>query len=229
MFVDVRQVRSNSFVTFGAGSAGVISNRIQPMKNIVLVLILSTAFVSLAAAQQTTEKELSRTENGQGIIVYSEGGAFMIQGPTGWVADSERGQRLGICCVFYAEGATWDDAETVIYPNIATKRPGQNTLKEFMDYDLSGFRESNPAMTYEEGPDIPLRNHAVAKTRLFHGVNKGSSEAIAYIDEDKVIALVVVSSRTQKGLNAAMPLLREMLQTYSHMDVRFTSGAKPAN
>lgn len=199
------------------------------MKRTVLLLIASAAFGLLATAQQNSGKQLKQSNSGPGVIVYSEGGAFMIQGPKSWIADSETGQRLGICCVFYPKGSTWDDAETVIYPNIATKADGQKTLKEFMENDLSDFRQNNPSMKYEDGPDISLKNNRVAKVRFFYGVNKGSSEAIAYIDEEKVIALVVVSSRTQTALNGAMPLLREMLQTYSHMDVRFASGAKPAN
>jgi hypothetical protein len=36
----------------------------------------------------------------------------------------------------------------------------------------------------------------------------------AYIDEEKIIALVVVSSKTGKGLNSAMSLLRTVLETY---------------
>ena len=198
------------------------------MKRTVLVLIASAAFALLATAQKNSEKQ-PKSNDGPGVIVYSEGGAFMIQGPNGWIADSETGQRLGICCVFYPKGSTWDNAETVIYPNIATKRDKQKTLKEFMDNDLSDFRQNNPSMKYDDGPGIALKDNRVAKVRFFYGVNKGSSEAIAYIDEEKVIALVVVSSRTQTALNGAMPLLREMLQTYSHMDVRFASGAKSAN
>jgi len=52
--------------------------------------------------------------------------------------------------------------------------------------------------------------------RYFHGVNQGSSEAVAYIDEEKIIALVVLSSKTEKGLVKALPLLAETLETYKY-------------
>jgi len=52
--------------------------------------------------------------------------------------------------------------------------------------------------------------------RYFHGVNQGSSEAVAYIDEEKIIALVVLSSKTEKGLLKAMPLLARVLETYKY-------------
>lgn len=134
-----------------------------------------------------------------------------------------------MCCVYYPEGATWNTAETVLYPNIATKGTGQKTLKEFMDHDLADFREHNPEMTFDEADDIPLKNKRAAKLRYFYGVNNGSSEAIAYIDEQKIISLVVVSSKSIKGLKDAIPLLSDVLQTYAYMDVKFGDGAKPAN
>jgi hypothetical protein len=83
-----------------------------------------------------------------------------------------------------------------------------------MDSDLAQSRQDNPGMSYVDGEDIPLDGRT-AKLRYFHGVNKGSSEAVAYIDEEKIIALVVLSSKTEKGLNEALPLLRRVLETYT--------------
>jgi hypothetical protein len=88
-----------------------------------------------------------------------------------------------------------------------------------MDLDLARFRKDNPGMSYVDG-DIPFKGRT-AKLRYFHGVNQGSSEAVAYIDEEKIIALVVLSSKTEKGLVEALPLLLGVLETYSY-------GAKAA-
>jgi hypothetical protein len=191
-------------------------------------LIVLVSLMSSAVCQHTNPSEKHASDqNGGAAIIYSEGGAFMIEGPTGWVIDHEIGQQMGTCCVYYPEGATWDNAETVMYPSIATKAPGQKTLKEFMDYDLSEFRERNPGMSYEDGEEVPLKAHRIAKVRYFYNVNQGSSEAVAYVDEEKIIALVVVSSKTKTGLNETIPLLRSALQTYAYIDVRFANGTKP--
>jgi len=195
------------------------------MKLAALLLILGTLVPPLEGQNNTGSQ--NQSSSGAGVIVYGEGGAFLIQGPKGWIADHETGQQMRICCVFYPSGSTFDEAETVIYPNIAAKGPDQANLKELMEYDLSEFRDHNPGMTYEDAADLSLKNKRVAKLRYFHGVNKGSSEAIAYIDEEKVIALEVVSSKTQKGLDGAIPLLQEMLQTYSYMDVKFAPKHGP--
>jgi hypothetical protein len=82
-------------------------------------------------------------------------------------------------------------------------------------------------MTYEDGSDIRMKNKRVAKIRYFYGVNKHSSEAIAYIDEEKIIAVIVISSKTQRGLDGAMPRFRGMFETYSYMDAKFAPGAAP--
>lgn len=193
--------------------------KITGLASIVLLLTFATA------AQ--TDKDAHPQSSGPGVIVYAEGGAFVIEGPKGWIADHDTGQKMGICCVFYPEGATFDDATTIIYPNIATKGSGQANLKELMAYDLAEFQQNNPDMTYDDAPDLAMKNKRIAKVRYFHGVNKGSSEATAYIDEDKIVAMVVVSSRTQKGLDDAMPILRDMLQSYAYMDVKFAPGAAP--
>ena len=181
--------------------------------------------IGLASAQQIAAKaEDSARQKDGAAIVYAEGGGFMMSGPRGWIADRAVGERLGTCCVYYPEGSTWDNAETVMYPNIATKREGQKTLKEFMANDLAGFQKDNPEMTFTDGEPISLKDKRSALVRYFYGVNQKSFEAVAYIDQENVIALIVVSPKTQKGLSNAMPLLREVLQNYAYMNVHIVKS-----
>ncbi len=200
------------------------------MKHTLLMPILLIGLACLASSQQTNAKpEDNARQKDAAAIIYAEGGAFVMAGPKGWIADHAVGESLGVCCVYYPEGSTWDNAETVMYPNIATKRRGQQTLKEFMDYDLAEFRKNNPKMTFVDGEKISLKNNRTAILRYFSGINQSAYEVVAYIDEEKIVALVVLSSKTQKGLNDCMPLLRETLQTYAFMNVEFRNGdgAKP--
>ena len=190
---------------------------------ILLISLLATAF-----SQQQNSAPAKAQDSG-GAILYSQGGAFLVAGPKGWIMDTKVGQQLGTCCVYYPQGSTWDDAATILYPSIVTKGPGQRTIDEFMASDLDDFRGHNPGMSFEEGSDLSLKNGRLAKIRYFYKVNHGSSEGVAYIDEDKIIALVVVSSRSKKGLNENLPQFRSALQTYAYMDVRFSKGADPGN
>ena len=196
------------------------------MKHLALLPVILSLLVS-AFPQQKNDTPKSDPGQGDGVpLLYSEGGAFLIEGPKGWILDQDTGKQIGTCCVYYPHGSTWDNAETVMYPSIVTKGPGQQTLGEFMKSDLAGFRKHDPAMSYEDAPDIALQHNRVAKVRVFDGVNRGSCEAVAYIDEEKIIALFVVSSKTRKGLEESMPLLRSALQTYMYMDVKSGKGSK---
>jgi hypothetical protein len=158
--------------------------------------------------------------------MYRDGAGFFIDVPKGWVVDQEVGKRHGTCCVYYPKGTTWESAETVMYPNIATKGPGQRTIDEFMESDLKSFRTHDPEMKYEDAKDIPLQNNRVAKVRVFHDVNRGSSEAVAYVDEEKIIAIFVMSSKTEKELNDSMPLFRSAVQSYTCMNVRTSEDTR---
>ena len=178
-----------------------------------LVHVMVAAALTLPAVSQQTKPKQGKDGKNHTVILQSEGGSFAIEGPKDWIADRKVGRRLGVCCVYYPKGS-WDTAETIMYPNIVTKGPGQATLRELMDSDLAKFRKDNPGMSYVDG-DIPF-NGRNAKLRYFHGVNQGSAEAVAYIDEEKIIALVVLSSKTEKGLVEALPLLLGVLETYSY-------------
>ena len=176
-----------------------------------LVLVMVAAVLTMPVVSQQSKPKQGTSGKNHTVILQSEGGSFAIEGPKDWIADRKVGRRLGVCCVYYPKGS-WDTAETIMYPNIVTKGPGRTTLQELMDSDLATFRKDNPGMSYVDG-DLPFNNRT-AKVRYFRGVNQGSSEAVAYIDEEKIIALVVLSSKTEKGLIEALPLLLGVLETY---------------
>ncbi len=184
-------------------------------------LVLVALFLQLLtpAHSQRPINEINNHWNRVGPpVVYSDGGGFVIDGPKGWTRDRKTGRRLGMCCVYYPSGKTWNNAPTVMYPNLATKGPQQQTLEEFMATDLANFRKHNPQMTYEDAPDIALSQGRVAKVRYFYNVNRSSSEAVAYIDEEKIIALFTVSSRTKQDLTDSQPQMQAALQTYTYLD-----------
>jgi hypothetical protein len=129
---------------------------------------------------------------------------------------------MGTCCVLYPEGTSWERAASVIYPNIAEKQPGQ-TLQQLMESDVSGFRQRFPKMNVAEARDLPAGDSQQAKVRFFYGVNQGSYELVAYVDEPQVVALLVLSSRSKEAMGEALPAFREVLKSYVYMEM--TSGA----
>jgi hypothetical protein len=180
----------------------------------------STPTPNLSTSQLKVPSTSASQENA--AIIYSDHGGFMISVPKGWVLDRATGQKMGTCCVLYPQGSSWDQVDSVIYPNIAEKQPGQ-TLQQLMANDLDGFRQRFPKMNVVEARDLPAGESTAAKVRVFYGVNQGSYELVAYVDEPQVVALLVLSSRSREALGEALPAFREVLKSYVYMDM--TTGA----
>ncbi len=180
----------------------------------------STPTANLSTSQLKVPSASASQENA--AIIYSDHGGFMISVPKGWVLDRATGQKMGTCCVLYPQGSSWDEADSVIYPNIAEKQSGQ-TLQQLMANDLDGFRQRFPKMNVVEARDLPAGESGAAKVRVFYGVNQGSYELVAYVDEPQVVALLVLSSRSKEALGEALPAFREVLKSYVYMDM--TTGA----
>ncbi len=193
--------------------------------SLLAFLLLNTAVPSpgvsnISRAQLKMPSPTAPQQNA--AIIYSDHGGFMISVPKGWVLDRATGQKMGTCCVLYPQGSSWDQAESVIYPNIAEKQPGQ-TLPELMANDVAGFRQRFPKMNVVEAHDLPAGDSQLAKVRFYYGVNQGSYELVAYVDEPQVVALLVLSSRSKEAMGEALPAFREVLKSYVYMDM--TTGA----
>ncbi|HLK32425.1 MAG TPA: hypothetical protein VKT29_05005 [Terriglobales bacterium] len=188
----------------------------------VLLLNLTTPATVPSAASVPKLKMPTVAEQQSAAIIYSEHGGFMVSVPKGWVLDRATGERMGTCCVLYPQGSSWDQADSVIYPNIAEKQQGQ-TLQQLMESDLAGFRQRFPKMNVVEARDLPAGDSQLAKVRFYYGVNQGSYELVAYVDEPQVVALLVLSSRSKEAMGEALPAFREVLKSYVYMDM--ASGA----
>ena len=191
---------------------------------LAFLLLNSTVPSTVTPSISTSRLKMPSTAATQqnAAIIYSDHGGFMISVPQGWVLDRTTGEKMGTCCVLYPRGSSWDQADSVIYPNIAEKQAGQS-LQQLMASDLDGFRQRFPKMNVVEAKDLPAGDSQLAKVRFFYGVNQGSYELVAYVDEPQVVALLVLSSRSKEALGEALPAFREVLKSYVYMDM--TTGA----
>jgi hypothetical protein len=191
---------------------------------LAFLLLNSTVPSTVAPSISTSRLKMPSTAASQqnAAIIYSDHGGFMISVPKGWVLDRTTGEKMGTCCVLYPQGSSWDQADSVIYPNIAEKQAGQS-LQQLMANDLDGFRQRFPKMNVVEAKDLPAGDSQLAKVRFFYGVNQGSYELVAYVDEPQVVALLVLSSRSKEALGEALPAFRQVLKSYVYMDM--TTGA----
>jgi len=174
--------------------------------------LIAFLIASVAAAQ---------TGGGAGIV-YGADHAFAIRAPNGWVLDNTSGKNHGLCVVFYEEGKSWQGADVVLYANTASKRvEGQSTLEQLIEFDVAQFKSRAPHMRVTSAPNI-----RGAEVRHFIGDEYGNHEAVAYIDEELIVVMLVLSARTKEDFERAYPAFQELVESYQFLTSSVTFGVR---
>jgi hypothetical protein len=148
------------------------------------------------------------------VLCYRDAAAFVVSPPTGWANDSEVMRALGLCAMFAPLGSTYNDAEAVLYPNMATA--AGKSVEESADFQAGWIHK-----TFADKPggeNIQVRRGEGFKTeqgldvaiRLYdHGPSPNEWEAAAYLQHDGQLLMLVLSAREQSLRDAALPQLEE--------------------
>ena len=144
-------------------------------------------------------------------ILYGPGHSYMLEAATGWVLDSEGGASQGLHAVFYPRGSSWSDSLAAIYTTAVERRDGES-LDQFINRELAPFRSDGVAV--ETQTPIITADGKTAAVRFLTGGSHNSFEAIAYVPESKVIALIVLTARDQQSFGAALLPFAEVVRSY---------------
>jgi len=146
----------------------------------------------------------------RGGIVYGKKHAFAIAAPEGWVLDNGSGVKDGLHAVFYPKGSSWEDSTTVMYANGNDKQDVFDTLDSFMKSDENSFRDNDPGIEIVDKGTRKV-DGGVAHIRHFFGENY---EAVAYIDTEGAVIVIVMSSRTEEEFMKSYRAYLELLDSY---------------
>ena len=146
-------------------------------------------------------------------IVYGKDHAFAIKAPDGWVLDNQSGVPNGLHAVFYPEGGSWKGSKAVMYVNGAGK-PADDTLEKFVERDVAGYREHSPGLQVADDEALPVDGKERVLVKRFGGDRGGAFEAVAYVEESKVVVILVLHARTQKDFEDALPAFRKLVSSY---------------
>jgi hypothetical protein len=119
-------------------------------------------------------------------IVYGKDHAFAIKAPDGWVLDNQSGVRNGLHAVFYPEGGSWKESQAVMYVNGAGKS-ADDTLEKFIERDVAGYLKHSPGLKVVDDEALPVDGKERVLVKRFSGDRAGSYEAVAYVEESKVV------------------------------------------
>jgi hypothetical protein len=198
------------------------------MKRKCIATLVVLGLFSGAYAGEKKEKPSQKEEELNQGLIYGEDHSFWLSAPKGWVLDNQAGVSQGLHAVFYPKGSTWATATTVMYANVAHKgKKGEETLQAVMDGDAARFRERAPQLVVKRAKDLTTRDEKKAVVRYFSGDAWGSFEAVAYLDEKKVIVILVMTSKTRKGFEASLPVFAELVGSYAFMTENVKGLKKP--
>ena len=189
----------------------------------MLRVFLFTVFFGLVGIPAFAQSPTEAKKDGDSCIMYGEDHVFAIKLPQGWVVNPEIGKRLGLHAVMYPEDSSWRDSVVTMYSSFVHKRKDTNTLKAIIEEDIAGYRKESANLKIKDVASIPVgdgKERAVVK--YFSGDSGGNFDAVAYIEENKVVVTLVLNSRTEKDFQSALPAFRQLVGSYRFISENVT-------
>jgi hypothetical protein len=186
----------------------------------VILLTTLLALACVCAAAQDRKRHDGGAESG---IIYGPDYSFVVKAPKGWVLDNSSAKSQGLDAVFYPEGSSWKESEVVMYVGIGRKTGDDDTLDAVMARDLMDFRKAAPRLKVIDGRPLTLaRGKERVVVKYFAEPEQGMHEAVAYVDESKVVVMLVLSSKTRERFESSLPALKELAASYLFLSDRPT-------
>lgn len=163
-------------------------------------------------------------------MIYGTDHVFSVCAPAGWVLDNESLVDKGIYAAFYRAEFSYKEAlarHTLMYVSVQSKREGQQTASEMMKLDLEKTKRASPNLVIEKAEPILMpasRGSATINVPVQTFLNdyQGGYESVAYIEDEKTITLIVISSISDELLRQDYPSFIKLVQSYTF----FSSDAK---
>lgn len=151
-------------------------------------------------------------------LIYGPGHAFFINEPAGWLLDNKTGVHQGLHAVLYPAGSSWKDAPAAMYVRTDVRAQG-DSLEAYVSRDVDHICAKDPTVRVSiearipgVGPSVELSGRRVAQVRHFAG---RTFDTVAYIEENAVFVVLVLTSRDQQSHDTALPAFRELVESYA--------------
>lgn len=156
------------------------------------------------------------------ILIFGHGYKFALVTPTGLLSDSELAKNLRVVAIFYPPGGSWNDA-LALSARVLEKTPTVG-LAEIVAQDEAQYKDSTPGVQISDLPSIPLSTGASARVRSFREEPHSLNEAVAYIDQSKTVALIVLRGNSDEDFKKGMPLFEALVRSYRNLEVPAGGG-----
>jgi hypothetical protein len=197
---------------------------LRPVPPLVLALLACVAIaptVLAAPAKSPARPGAPARQSGAApmkgpmTMLYGDDHVFGIVPPPGWVVDDSSGLGSKIRVVLYPRGQKWATAPTVIYSNPLHQDPNaRRTFAQMIERDIADFRKQSPKGKVVTAAPIHNVKGQQAEVRYFAPDGREPVSAVAYYEEEKMVMLLVLDSKTPAGFRGALPGFNGLVASY---------------
>lgn len=157
-------------------------------------------------------------------MIYGKDHFLSVCAPKGWILDNQNPDmaKNGVFATFYRTGITFQEAlarHSIMYVNVVLKGDGEQNASGLMKGDAERTKRDSPNLVIERakpiiipaGKDTPAVQVPV---QSFLNDYHGAYESVAYIENDKTIAMVVITSASDELLNQDYPDFVKLVESY---------------
>jgi hypothetical protein len=187
-----------------------------------VLFVLLFGCVLLATAQEGAGK--STKDDGNCGILYGKGHMFSVCAPKGWVLNNSMHEQTGLWAVFYPDGSSWDEAKgsgSVMYVNTTGKGKGQQNVAELMAFDAEATKKDAPRVEIAKRTAIKITEES-ATVQEFRHSGFDRFEAVAYIDTQKLIVMIAITSKDEISFKRDYPAFEELVRSYKFFSSNVT-------
>lgn len=176
------------------------------MRTMILSVMASCMLFASAQAQEE-----------RNILVNQQGSAYAITAPTGWLANKDVAQEMGLGAAFHLEGTVWETTGAFIFVNTSSLVGSGDNIYDLMSYDIDMYKISSPGIHIKDGGRLTV-NRGKGSAVVMHMTNPkvNTYEAVAYIDQGDVVPFFVFSAASEAEFNKYLPAFNGLIESYKY-------------
>lgn len=176
----------------------------------------------MSGGQILPSSPLANANNSSCGMIYGQDHTLLLCAPPGWVLDNKALADKGVYAAFYRKELSYEEAEarsTVMYVNVQFKGKGQQTALEAMKTDADRTKRESPKLVIQRDAPILIAGdkHAKAKqvpVQTFLNDYGGGFESVAYVEDEKTVTMIVISSVSKPILRSDYPAFVRLVKSY---------------
>ncbi len=183
----------------------IIKNNI--MRKLIFIFVTISQLLSICFAQTNQKDQFPAG------IIFGPKAAYKIDAPQKWVLDNKSGFSMGLPCVLYLDGYSWNDSPVIMYAKIASMN--FEKIDKFIDFAIQEFNKEDPNFFHKE-----LKTEEIDDSKYiimdYQGGSYKSYERVFYVQMKKAVGYVVFSARNEEDFKKYSDAIFEIVKSYKY-------------